>query len=121
MRAVHTYLAAAGLCLGLGHAAPASAQDIPTDPFTHTCADFVRAAEGADPATAQYMLVWLTGYLYGRFEGATTGPITADNFAIVRDDMINLLRQVCPNRPDITIAGIAVNFSADLQRQFGGD
>jgi hypothetical protein len=117
-RVVANGLAAAVIA---GVALPAQAQPVPDSPFSHTCADFARAADGEAPGVAEFMLIWLTGYFYGRFEGAESGPFTPDNFATVRDDMINLLGQVCPNRPDITMAEIAVNFSADVERQFGGE
>lgn len=99
--------------------ATADAQSGPLDPHVVTCSQMLAAAGAPDGSheriAANLLTYWMIGYFYGRFDGVPEANATAERFAANVGDVVNAVRQICPNVPDMPMAEFARNLANDLQ------
>lgn len=93
---------------------PAVAQDGPINPFEFTCAQLLAPADENERTGANMMVMWAVGYFYGRFGGGPDSAVTPEGYEGAVADLVNALKQVCPNVPDMTIATFAENLANDF-------
>ena len=110
----HIRTMAGAIIVGLGLASTAAQAQV--DPYQVTCAQVLSAQSEQERVVANMAVYWAVGYMYGRFYDQPASNLTAERFASNTDDVVNALRQICPNVPDMPIAEFIGNLGNDFER-----
>jgi len=95
-------------------ASSAFAQDNPVSPFEITCAQLMAPADENQQVAGNMMVMWAVGYFYGRFGEVPGANVTPEGYDRAVNDLVNALKQVCPNVPEMPIAVFTENLANDF-------
>jgi hypothetical protein len=111
---VRRVVVALGFCCAL--AGGALAQSGPPSPFVYTCGDYLAAESNEQRYVANLMVYWMVGYMHGRFAEEPRLTLDAAKHDSSVNDIVNTLKQVCVNVPDMALATFADNLAGDLAK-----
>ena len=101
-------------CAMLGPAA--TAQTAPPSPFAYSCGDLLAAQTPEQRATANLMIYWVVGYLYGELDDIDALQLDGAHHDGTVTDVISALQKICPNVPDLAVADFARNLATDVRK-----